>query len=307
MSHPSPRISVITPSLNRGAYLERTLCSVLDQGYSHKEHWVVDGGSHDGSLDILLNYHEELTGWTSRVDQGPADAVNAALTCATGDIVVILPADHLLLPGSLEVVARNMGAHDGPDWLIGGTVRIGAHDQFEGHARPSMPRSLAAFLQHDSGLLPAAASFFRASLFKTHGRLDADLRRAYDYEFACRLLASGLRPRIVPESLVAARQKPRPLAPRDTIDHGLEYIAVARRYAEQLPILQRYALWRNCDLRERIYTLAQAELRGNASRAYLWNELLRHPWWLADGTFRRVLRHGQPDFSVATGTLDAAA
>lgn len=302
----TPRISVITPSLNHGQYIERTLCSVIDQGYPHIEHWVVDGGSRDETIETLLQYDADLTGWTSRPDRGPADAINAALNFAKGDVIAILPADHLLLPGALEAVAGYMGRTDGPDWLIGGTVRIGPNDEFGGHARPVLPRSLQSFLKHDSGLLPPAATFFRASLFTEFGRFDPELRRAWHYEFSCRLLAAGKRPTLAPESFVAGREDPRKASARGTIAHGLEYIEIARRYAEHLPLTQRYALWRNCDLRERIYTLAQSELRGDSARAYLWGELLRHPWWLADESFRRVLRHGQPSFSV-NGGLDLAA
>ncbi|MCX5658658.1 MAG: glycosyltransferase family 2 protein [Planctomycetota bacterium] len=303
----NPRISVITPSLNRGHYIERTICSVIDQGYPSVEHWVVDGGSHDQTLDMLLTYDAELAGWTSRADKGPADAINTAPDSAKGDIIAVLPADHLLLPGALKTVAAHMGRRDGPDWLIGGTVRIGPNDELAGHSRASLPDSLAGFLKHDSGVLPSAATFYRAQLFRDHGRFDPELRRSYDYEFACRLMAAGCRPTAVPEALVASREHPARITAHGTVERGLEYINVARRYAEHLPLTQRYALWRNCDLRERIYALAQSELRGDNARSYLWGEMLRHPWWLADESFRRVLRHGQPTFSINTGSLDAAA
>jgi glycosyltransferase involved in cell wall biosynthesis len=293
-----PRISVIIPNLNGGDYLERTLCSVLDQGYDNLEVWVADGGSTDHSLDILKHYEHELAGWFSSPDLGRADAINRALSKATGEIVGVLGSDDLYLPGALDAVARHMGGDGGADWIVGQCLRIGDRDQMLGQLTPSRPVSLAAYLMHDSGVLPLCSSFFRRSVVEAHRGFRTELPLAFDYEFTCRLLAAGEKPKILTATLTAKREHaPEPLR---TLGKGLEYIEAARQNAGSLPMTQRYALWRNCDRRERIYALAQAELQGTHSREFLWQQLLRHPWWVVDESMRQRLVHG-------VGTLRPAA
>ena len=89
--------------------------------------------------------------------------------------------------------------------------------------------------------------------------------------------------------MIASAGQPSPYA---LLNKGREYIQVARRYADRLPLAQRYALWKNCDVRERIYTLAQAEVYGKAARRFMFHQLLRHPWWLRNEAVRSTLLHG---------------
>src|SRR5438309_5772154 len=95
-----PLVSVVTPSLNQGAYIEETIRSVLDQDYPRIEHIVVDGGSTDGTLEILRRY-PHLT-WVSEPDGGQADAVNKGFRLAEGEIFGWLNADDLYLPGTIS-------------------------------------------------------------------------------------------------------------------------------------------------------------------------------------------------------------
>lgn len=301
-----PRITIITPCRNHAAYLEQAMCSVLDQAYPHLEYIVVDGGSNDGSLDILQHYEDHLAAWVSEPDAGPADAINHALEQATGDIVGIVCADDLLLPGSLERVAQTMNTPDAPEWIAGDCIRIGPSDQYLGRVASAAPKSLASFLMHNSGQLPLAGSFFRAELLREAGPLDTRMRHAFDYELVCRLLASGNTPTILSEALVARRQQGREHTPAQVMREGIEYLAAARRYADHLPLAERYGLWRNCDHRERIYALAQAELYGREARRFLWQQIVRRPWWLANDNLRHALVHGI-EHPVPRRTPSAAA
>jgi hypothetical protein len=191
-----------------------------------------------------------------------------------------------------------MSSPDAPSWIVGQCVRIDSHDHLIGRLEPSPPASLAAYLMHDSGVLPLCSSFFRRSLIEAQGGFRADLPLAFDYEFTCRLLAAGQTPMISSEVFTAKREhSPEPLR---TLGRGLEYIEAARRHAVALPVSQRYALWRNCDRRQRIHALAQAELEGDHGREFLWQQLLRHPWWVVDEALRWRLVHG-------LGTLKPAA
>jgi len=287
-----PRITVITPSLNQAEYLERTICSVLDQGYENLEYIVVDGGSVDTSEQIIKTYEDDLAYWHSEPDTGPADAINQALKHATGDIIAILNADDLYLPGTLERVASRMAQADTPDWAVGHCIRVGELDEQLGQLKATRPMGLASFLMHDSGFLPGCATFYRRSVFDTCGRFDAQLRFAWDYELNCRLIAQGMTPTIISSVLSAHREHAHSHSAQNTLDSGSEYIDAAARYADRLKFDQRHALWSNIDERRRIYTLARSETLASQSRGYLWRQLLRRPWWLANEHYRQTLLKG---------------
>ena len=189
-----PRISIIIPSLNHGQFIEQAICSALDQGYDNAEVMVVDGGSDDDSLDIIASYNDELTYWHSAWDSGPAEAVNAALVRATGDVVCILAADDILLPGAIEDAATIMAAGRKPDWIVGHAHRIGTLHESLGELTSTQPTSLASFLMHDSGLMPLSGSFFRKELFSDYGGFRTDLTYAWVYEMQARLLSAEVFP-----------------------------------------------------------------------------------------------------------------
>jgi glycosyltransferase involved in cell wall biosynthesis len=285
-----PVITVITPTLNQGQFLEQTLCSVLDQGYDHLQYIVVDGGSNDATLHILERYSDHLTYFSHETDQ-PGAAINAALSQARGDLVGILSSDDLYLPGALETVAQTWISAGRPGWLAGHCEKIGLCDQPLGEQRAAAPSSLAAFLRHDEGYFPLAGSFFHLDMLRRVGGMAEDLGTAFDYELASRLLADGHTPHIVGEFLGGVREHPSSRTATCPLTEGLAYIEAAERYADRLPMRERYSLWVNCDERRRIYALAEAE-DATDERRMLWQKLLRHPWWLADDHYRRALLSG---------------
>ncbi len=287
----APRITVITVNKDNGDYLEQTLVSVLDQGYTNFEYFVLVGGSTDGSVDVVRRYAHDLVAWRSRADGGPADAINEALQQATGQIVTVVPSGDLLLPGALHEAARAMSPDDPPWWWVGHSRRIGLIDDDRGELRATLPETTAAYLMHDSGVIPALGSFWRRELFERYGAFDSRLRHAFAYDWAARLLLEGRRPNIAPVTLAAHRETVERSVDL-TIRAGLETITVARRHGPRLPLPERFALWRNCEARQRIYTLAQAEMRDADARTFLAQHILRHPWWLADAMTRQTLLHG---------------
>jgi len=287
-----PRITIITPSLNQADYLERAICSVLDQGYENLEYIVIDGGSTDGSAEIISLYEDDLAYWHSEADGGPTDAINQAIERATGDIIAVLNADDLYLPGTFDRVAKRMAQEDAPVWAVGHCLRIGEMDEQLGQLNAVAPRDLAGFLQHDSGFLPNSSAFYRRSVFDAYGRFDTQMRFAFGYELHCRLMAQGQRPAIIPAVLSAHREHAHSQSARNTLQSGTEFIDAAARYADRLPFEQRHTLWSNIDERRRIYTLARSETLASRSRGYLWRQLLRRPWWLANDHYRQTLLRG---------------
>jgi len=287
-----PRISIVTPNLNHNEFIERAICSVLDQGYENLEHIVVDGGSTDDSVEIARLYEEDSVRTVASLCRTRSDAINHGFRCATGQIVGVLNSNDVYLPGALHAVAERMSADDRPAWVVGQAVRIDPFDQPTGMVGACSPASLSSYLMRDSGFIPTGASFWSADRIVVPATFDNALLFAADYEHACRLMATHIMPTIVPEAFVAIRDKAESQSAVVTLLRGLEHITVARCYATHLPVGKRYALWRNIDQRRRIYTLAQAELLPPTARRFLWRELMSHPWWLADDTMRHVLMYG---------------
>ncbi len=288
-----PRITVITPAFNQGTFIERTVVSVLDQGYAHLEYLVVDAGSLDDTSFVLRQYERSLTWWESKQYGRVALAINEALARATGEIVTILPAGDVLMPFALEEVARRFTGHgDAPQWVIGGRETINEQDEPLGVLTTPTHLDLARMLMHDVEVLPLAGMFFARSALTANGHLDEALDQTYGFELQCRLVASGLTPRRLAATVAGVREMDEPAEPEVLLMRGLEMVGVAERYAGHLHVSDRYELWRNCDQRRRIHAMAAAELDHQHARALLWRHVARRPWWLTDETLRHMLVHG---------------
>lgn len=285
-----PKITVITPSLNQGRYLERAICSVLDQGYENLEYVVIDGGSEDESVPLISHYDDGIAYWQSRPDHGPADAINQALARATGDYVLIVPADSMLLPGALHEAAAKLA--DGGDWYVGHCQRVDMDDEPVGRWAAEKATTLAAHLSQEAGFLPLEGSFFKAGVLERYGAFDVEMRFAFGFEVSCRLLAAGVKPELMGIDVTAHRQQRRGRTVAHLVQEGREHIAAAERYASMLQMHDRNALWEACDERRRIYELAEGESGESDARRFLWQQLIKRPWWLASARYRSSLLRG---------------
>src|SRR5262245_38608843 len=106
-----PRITVITPSFNQGAFIESTIQSVLNQNYPNLEYFVIDGGSTDNSVDVIRKYESAITYWVSEKDSGQSEAINKGLKRAGGEIISWLCSDDLYVPEALQKVAALFQKH----------------------------------------------------------------------------------------------------------------------------------------------------------------------------------------------------
>jgi glycosyltransferase involved in cell wall biosynthesis len=194
------RLTVITPSLNQASYLERTIRSVLDQGYPELEYVVVDGGSTDGSVDVLRRYDDRLAYWVSEPDRGQADAINKGLARATGDVIAYINSDDYYLPGAFEA-AMPLFAEPDVRWVVGSARYELADGALETVWRPGLPKGPRATLVRWCWSVPQASSFWRRDVFDEIGPFREDLHYVFDTEFTLRLALAGAAPRLLDREL----------------------------------------------------------------------------------------------------------
>jgi FkbM family methyltransferase len=201
--HPAPTISLVTPSLQQGRYLERTLASVLSQEYPALEYVVQDGGSTDETIEVLRRFESALTRWRSELDAGQGDAINRAFRETTGEIMAWLNADDLLLPGSLAYVARYFADHPDVDVVYGNRITIDERDgQIGKWVLPA----------HDEGALiladyvPQETLFWRRQIWEAvGGEVDARFSYALDWDLLIRFRGAGAKMVRLPRYLGAFR------------------------------------------------------------------------------------------------------
>ncbi|MEM1110032.1 MAG: glycosyltransferase [Planctomycetota bacterium] len=306
---PAPRITVIIPNLDQDLYLERAICSVLDQGYENLELIVMDGGSSDQSVEIIRTYERDIDHWQSTWDSGPAEAVNTALTWATGQIIGVLDADDAYLPYALHEAARTMGdlheyevedSDSGTHWMVGQAIRVDELDEHLGDLPADPPRTLSAFLMQDAGPLARSAVFYRTDLLKAMGGFDSQFKLAYAHEMHARLYAANLKPTVARAAVAAVRDHELSQSATNALSCGPEFIEAAERYSTHLAPTHRYLLWRTCDESRRIYAAAETEIEEDAQRKVLWSQLLKRPWWLASSDYRRKLLQNLGGNDLAT-------
>ncbi len=282
-----PRISVIIPNLNQELYLEQAICSVLDQGYDNLELLVMDGGSIDQSQAIIETYAEDLDYWQAAWDSGPAEAVNTALTWATGQIVTVLDADDTMLPQALATVAKVFTA--GADWAVGQAIRVDEIDEVLGDLPARPGPDLAAFLADQAGPLRSSAVFYRADLLKAMGGFDSGFKMAYAHEMHARLYAAERVPTVIQAQVTAIRDHDQSLTATHGLLCGHEYLDASERYARHLAPEPRFQLWRTCDESRRIFAAAEQQMHQETHTRALWQQLLKRPWWLSRDDYRKKL------------------
>jgi len=200
---PCPQISIVTPTMNSEVFLERTIRSVIAQGYPDLEYIVQDGASVDGTRAILEQYRNQLAMVRSEPDHGQSDALNRGFAAAGGELLAYLNSDDLLLPGALSYVARFFAAHPDVDVVYGHRVLIDERDQEIG--RWVLP-------PHDDDVLswndyvPQETLFWRRRIWDRVGaHMDESFQFAMDWDLLLRFRDAGARFARLPRFLGAFR------------------------------------------------------------------------------------------------------
>ena len=181
----NPIVSIVTPSYNQAAYLERTILSVLGQDYPRIEYIVMDGGSTDGSADIIRRYADRLAYWESSKDKGQTDAINKGFSHAHGAILAWLNSDDILYPHAVREAVDYLTAHPDCGLVYGNCDFIDAEDRTIGHFNALQTDYKK--LTHGYVHIPQQASFWRTDLWRQVGPLDDSIYFAMDYDLWLRL------------------------------------------------------------------------------------------------------------------------
>lgn len=199
-----PRISVITPSYNQADYLEHTIQSVLSQGYPNLEYILIDGGSNDGSLDIIKKYAGKFTYWISEPDEGQADAINKGFAHASGDIVAWLNSDDIYLSDALSNAAQAFQSDSDLGLVYGDLQSIDTQGRIF-NTITYAPYTLLDLLAFR--IIGQPSVFFRRALLDQSGPLDITYRYLLDHHLWLRI-AHIARIKYLPIPLAAARHHP---------------------------------------------------------------------------------------------------
>lgn len=197
----SPLVSIVTPSYNQADYLEQTIRSVLEQDYPRVEYIVVDGGSTDGSAEIIEKYGDRLAFWVSEKDAGQAEAINKGLARATGEIVAWLNSDDFYFPGAVAAAMKAFEAHPEAGLIYGDTLAVdeeGDFIHFPKYAQWSLEDMLTFHI------IGQPAVFMRREVLLKAGFLDPSFHFLLDHHLWIRM-ASRAPMVYVPERWAAGR------------------------------------------------------------------------------------------------------
>lgn len=186
-----PKISVVTPSYNAGAFLERTILSIVSQKYTNFEYSIVDGKSTDSTLDVISMYRNRLAFCIQQPDKGQSDAINKGFAKSRGEWLCWVNGDDVLFPGALDKIAKC--AIDNPDAevITGNVVYIDAEDRVTQCVR--VPRQSWSFYSRGVGFFAAPAIFFKKALFDKVGGLDVNLHYSMDVELFHKFRKAGAK------------------------------------------------------------------------------------------------------------------
>ena len=178
-----PIVSIITPSLNQGKFIEQTILSVLSQEYPNIEHIVIDGGSTDGTLEILRKHNNKIK-WISEPDRGQADAVNKGFSMAKGEILGWLNSDDTFNKSALNTVVEQFLKNPDLAMVYGDAYYISKEGEIIGEY---LTEDFSLKRLADTCFICQPTVFIKTGVFKEIGMFDTNLHTCMDYEYWIRV------------------------------------------------------------------------------------------------------------------------
>jgi glycosyltransferase involved in cell wall biosynthesis len=248
---PWPRVSIVTPSYNQGQFIEETIRSVLLQGYPDLEYIIIDGGSTDGSVDIIRKYEPWLAYWVSEPDKGQADAINKGWRVATGEIIAYLNSDDIYYPEAIRIAVEFMIQYPEVGMIYGDCNFVDEDGQILLEDR--LPEFNVSDFLLRRFIIRQPAVFLRRKVVESIGMLDPNLNYCMDYELWLRIVKKF--PIVhISEVLAAAKVHIHAKSIAKNVESAAEAIAVFERFFSQnLPyeilvlrnrVLSKQYLWK---------------------------------------------------------------
>lgn len=240
MKEELPLVSIVTPSYNQAQFLEETILSVLNQNYPNLEYIIIDGGSGDGSVDIIQKYEGRLAYWVSEPDRGQSHALNKGIARATGDILFWLNADDLCLPGAFSKVADAFSQQPKPRMIIGQAYIVDHEGKLCGELKCRFTSwADCVTRKHD---IRQVATFFDRKLFDELGGVDESLEYSMDTDLLLRFTRL-YRPLIIDTYLAANRKHERTKFKSNSVSGYQESDSVRMRHLAGTELEKVYRGW----------------------------------------------------------------
>ena len=186
-----PLISIVTPSFNQAEFIEETIRSVLFQGYPNLDYIIIDGGSTDGSQEIIKKYEPWLSYWVSEPDNGQSHAINKGWGKAKGEIIAWINSDDVYEADAFRLVADYFEQHEDVHMLYGDCKIINEHGLITGDC-PSLEFELENLICN-KWFIGQQASFFRKEAVSTVGYIDENLHLVMDWDLFVRLALNNFK------------------------------------------------------------------------------------------------------------------
>jgi glycosyltransferase involved in cell wall biosynthesis len=272
-----PLVSIITPSFNQGMFIEATIQSVITQDYPDLEYWIIDGGSQDGSLEVIHRYADRLTGWISEPDEGQADAINKGFRLAQGEIIAWINSDDLYRPHAIHRAVAALGAHPEVGLVYSDVDSIDARGELFNRMRYDQWQlvDLMAFK-----ILGQPSVFFRRSVLEAAGVLEPSYHYLLDHHLWLRMALFSKLGYVSGEVWAAARMHPGAKNMAHAEGFGQEAFRLARWMGQDERFTRYYQdhtrhIWAGAHRLNAFYLLNE-DKNGAALKAY-WHAFWQKP------------------------------
>ena len=224
----SPKVSIITVVYNAIDTIEQTIKSVIGQGYPNLEYIIIDGGSTDGTLDVIQKYRGHISQFVSEPDKGIGDGFNKGISMAQGDWIGMINADDWYAPNAIALMMANVSIDD---YVCCGNIRLIGKNGFEREKRSKVGwLNFGMYIMHPT-------CFVRKWVYRATGKYDTSLKIAMDFDMFLRIKSKGFPIKYIDQTVAYMRADG---VSSDTLKMHKEEIAVMRRHLAGLNYLSSW-------------------------------------------------------------------